>query len=286
MRNKGKSGYRYKQAHEKSEERRRKVSAVPRKMQPVLCTFVEQMICENKRSPEQISGKLYLVTGFKVSHETIYKHIWKDKKSGGSLYKNLRHRGKKYNKRGAKTSGRGLIPNRVGIEHRPVEVEAKIRVGDWEGDTIVGSKHRGAIVSMVERKTKLVQLRLIKAANAEETTQATIAALAPFGQYVRTITTDNGKEFAHHAAITQQLNAPVFFENPYHSWERGLNENTNGLVRQFFPKGTDFTKLTHEQVQKVEENLNNRPRKILRYRTPNEEFLRLTGLQPTYALQC
>jgi IS30 family transposase len=285
-RNKGRRGYRFKQAHQKAMLRRHKASAKPRKMTPEFIPFMEQLIREKKRSPEQISGRLRELHNVSISHESMYQYIWKNKKAGGDLYKNLRHRGKKYNKRGAKKAGRGLIPERVGIENRPLEVVQKTRVGDWEGDTIVGSQHRGAIVSMVERKTKIVRLSLISGANAEETTKATIEALAPFKDHVHTITTDNGKEFAQHKTITKELNASFYFANPYHSWERGLNENTNGLVRQFFPKGTDFTKITQEQVRFVEENLNNRPRKLLNYRTPNEEFLRLTGLSFFYALQC
>lgn len=200
------------------------------------------------------------------------------------MYKNLRRSGKKYNKRGSKMAGRGLIPNRVSIDNRPAEVALKQRVGDFEGDTIVGAGHRGAIVSLVDRKTKLTRLRLISGAKADETAQALIDALRPIKECVHTITTDNGKEFSQHESVAAKLNAKFFFANPYHSWERGLNENTNGLVRQYFPKGCDFTKLTQKQVLEVENKLNNRPRKTLNFNTPNEEFLRLTGIDLFYAL--
>jgi transposase, IS30 family len=285
-RNAGRRGYRYKQAHEKAMQRRHDASSVASKMTPDFIPFVELLIRKNKMSPEQISGRLRKSHGISISHESIYRHVWRDKKEGGDLYENLRQRGKKRNKRGSKNAGRGLIPNRVGIEFRPAEVATKQRVGDWEGDTIVGKDHRGAIVSMVERKTKLVRLKLIPAATAQETTKATISILDPFKKYVLTITTDNGKEFSGHKNIADALDAQIYFANPYHSWERGLNENTNGLVRQFFPKKTDFTKLTHEQVKEVEDNLNNRPRKMLKFRTPNEEFLHLAGIVPGYALRC
>lgn len=285
-RNAGGRGYRYSQAHEKATQRRHNASSVTSKMTPDFIPFVELLIRENKMSPEQISGRLQKTHGISISHESIYRYVWRDKKEGGYLYEHLRQRGKKRNKRGSKNAGRGLIPNRVGIELRPAEVAAKKRVGDWEGDTIIGKNHCGAIVSMVERKTKLVRLKLISAATAQETTKATISILDPLKKYVLTITTDNGKEFSGHKNITTALDAQVYFANPYHSWERGLNENTNGLVRQFFPKKTDFTKLTQELVREVEENLNNRPRKLLKFRTPNEEFLHLTGMVPGYALRC
>lgn len=285
-RNSVSKGYRHNQAHEKSIIRRHKASSVKRKITPEFIFFMEQLIREKKMSPEQISGRLSKTNGINVSYESIYRHIWKDKASGGTLYKNLRQQGKKRNKRGSKKAGRGLIPGRIGIELRPKEVDTYARLGDWEGDTIVGKNHRGAIVSMVERKTKLVRLSLIRGANAQETAQAISKILKPLKNHVLTITTDNGKEFAKHRNISLDLDTQVYFANPYCSWERGLNENTNGLIRQFFPKKTDFTKLTDKQVRIVEENLNNRPRKTLKYNTPNEEFLRLSGAFPDYALQC
>jgi IS30 family transposase len=285
-RNSGKRNYRYKQAHQKAVQRRYKASSVASKMTTDLGLFVESLIRENKMSPEQISGRLLKNNNLLISHESIYRYVWRDKKDGGDLYKNLRQRGKKRNKRGNKKAGRGLIPNRIGIELRPAEVDLKKRVGDWEGDTIIGKNHHGAIVTMVERKTKLVRLKLIASTNAQETTKAIISSLDPLKKHVLTITTDNGKEFSGHKNVTAALDAQVYFANPYRSWERGLNENTNGLVRQFFPKKTDFTKLTHEQVKIVEDNLNNRPRKMLNFKTPNEEFLHLTGIRLGYSLRC
>ena len=177
-----------------------------------------------------------------------------------------------------------MIPNRIGIEHRPAIVEKKERVGDFEMDTIIGSKHKGAIVSLVDRRTKITRLGLLVNSTAEETKNMVIKLLAPIQNHVLTITTDNGKEFAKHADITTMLNANVYFANPYHAWERGLNENTNGLVRQYFPKNSDFTILSHEQVQTVEYLLNTRPRKSLGYQTPIEVFLQLTGKDLNYAL--
>lgn len=236
IRNSGGKGYRYIQAHKKAEKRRQIASSSAKKMIPSFTLFIEQLIREMKMSPDQISGRLKLKDIASISHESIYRYIWKDKKLGGDLYKNLRQRGKKRNKRGSKNAGRGLIPDRLGIELRPMEVNTKERVGDWEGDTIVGKDHRGAIVSMVERKTKIVRLKLINARSAKEAAQATIEILDPFKKNVLTITTDNGKEFSEHKKISAILDAQVYFANPYRSWERGLNENTNGLIRQFFPK--------------------------------------------------
>ena len=284
-RNSGLKGYRYKQAHKKAIVRRENSSSQPKKKLPALIALVEKMIGEDQLSPEQISGRLKLINKIEISHERIYQHIWHDKKNNGNLYKFLRCSGKKYNKRGAKLAGRGLIPNRVGIEHRPFIVETRERIGDFEGDTIVGANHRGAILSLVDRKTKLTRLRLLASgAKAVATATAIVDALMPLVEYAHTVTTDNGKEFGQHADVSKKLNIQFFFANPYHSWERGLNENTNGLVRQYFPKGTDFTKITDDEVLAVENKLNNRPRKTLGYRTPNEEFLRLTGLNLNYAL--
>jgi IS30 family transposase len=276
-RNAGKRGFRYKQAHEKAIDRRHAASARPRKMSQKLVKIIEGLLREQQLSPQQISGRLRLEGRGEISAERIYLHIWSDKKHGGTLYKNLRHGGKKYNKRSGKRAGRGLIPNRVGIEQRPAEANEKSRVGDFEGDTIVGANRKGAIVSLVDRKTKFTFLRLIPSASAELTSGAMINALTQMQNNLHTMTTDNGKEFADHEYIAKRLVIKFFFANPYHSWERGLNEHTNGLVRQYFPKGTDFTKLTDEQVLEFEKKLNNRPRKALGFRTPAEELLRLTG---------
>lgn len=285
-RNKGKRGYRYKQAQAKAVGRRFKVNSLPRKMTPGLTLYVEQMLCEFQWSPEQIAGRLRIIYGIKVSHESIYRYIWKNKKKGGILYKHLRRSGKKYNKRSGKQAGRGLIPGRIGIEARPAIVERKERVGDFEVDTIIGAQHRGAIVSLVDRKTKLTFLKLLPKATASETSNAIIELLEPIKEHTYTLTSDNGKEFAQHDRVTKELKAKFFFANPYCSCERGLNENTNGLVRQYFSKKSIFTKLTQSQVKKVEYLLNSRPRKLLKYRTPLEVFLQDTGKNLNYALRC
>jgi IS30 family transposase len=276
-RNKGLRGYRFGQAQRLSEERCSARKGPARVMTPCLITRVEEILTAEQWSPEQISGALQRKDGTKVSHESIYRHIWADKERGGKLYLHLRQRGKKRNKRGAATAGRGLIPGRIDIDERPAIVDQQMRVGDWELDSIIGAKHKGAITSMVERKTKLTKLVLLEGATAKGTSAGIIARLEPLKEFVLTLTSDNGKEFATHGEISRNLETDFYFCHPYHSWERGLNENTNGLVRQYFPKGTDFATITPEDVQRVEDLLNNRPRKALNYHSPNEVFAKLTA---------
>jgi len=269
--NTGGRGYRYKQAHAKAVERRTAASSAPKKMTPTLVARIESELCEYW-SPEQISGRLALEGVAAISFESIYQYVKKDRRAGGLLYKHLRHRGKKYNKRGSgKTAGRGLIPNRVDIDERPKIVEEKSRIGDWEGDTIVGAQHQGAIVSYVDRHSKFTILKQVDRKTSKLVTQATLEKLN--GLPVYTITYDNGKEFAEHMKISSTLDAACYFAKPYHSWERGLNEHTNGLVRQYLPKGTNLREVSDETVQAIADKLNHRPRKSLGYRTPMEVFM-------------
>ena len=185
-------------------------------------------------SPEQISGWLKK-EGYQdaVSHETIYRYVWEDKNMGGIFYKNLRHSGKKYNKRSKNKAGRGCIPGRVDIAQRPSIVEEKTRLGDWEIDTILGAKGSGAIVSMVERRSKLTKLKKVSRKTAKKVANALIDSLVEVKEFVATLTADNGKEFAYHKKVSDSLNTQFYFATPYCSWERGLNEHTNGLVRQY-----------------------------------------------------
>jgi IS30 family transposase len=271
-RNAGKRGYRFKLAQEKALGRRRNASRMPHKMKPELVSLIEKKLTQEQWSPDQISGWLRKHGIANISHERIYQHIWADKKKGGKLYVHLRHRAKKYNKRKGKTSGRGLIPNRVDIDQRPAIVAEKVRIGDWEADTIIGAEHKGVILSHVDRKSKFTKLAKLPDKTSAGIVRACTRTLRPIADRIKTITYDNGKEFAAHAEIAASLGARSYFAKPYHSWERGLNEHTNGLVRQYFPKGTDFSTLTHAEVQKVEDKLNSRPRKALGYRTPREVF--------------
>ena len=269
--------YSAEQAQRKTEDRRRHSSTT--KMSPGLIAVIEGKL-KIDLSPVQISGWLKRHGKEHVSYETIYKYIWADKKSGGGLYKHLRHSGKKYYKRSKGTAGRGCILGRIDIKERPIIVEEKTRLGDWELDTIIGAGHRGAIVSMVDRATKLTKLVKVSHKTAQEVKEALIKKLAPIRKFVHTLTADNGKEFAYHQSVSRALKADFFFATPYHSWERGLNEHTNGLVRQYFPKRVSFDHVTEEEIERVETLLNNRPRKILEFETPLEAFYRLSGKRP------
>jgi IS30 family transposase len=271
-RNRGQQEYTYQEAQEKASERKRAVAYQRRKMTAERIASIEEKL-RLQWSPEQISGWFKLQPGGQtVSHETIYKHIWENKRQGGSLYTQLRHHGKKYNKRGSGKAGRGCIPGRVDSAERPAIVDEKSRVGDWELDTIIGREHKGAIVSMVDRHTKLTYLVKVNRKTAQEVREALIGRLSDIADCVHTLTSDNGKEFACHQEIALQLGASMYFARPYHSWERGLNEHTNGLVRQYLPKHERLDVVTHETVREIENLLNNRPRKVLQFRTPIEVF--------------
>lgn len=232
-----------------------------------------ELLLRQQWSPEQITGRLKLQRLPTVSHERIYLYIYADKRRGGTLHRHLRSQ-KKQRKRYGGYIRRGQIPNRTSIETRPPIVASKRRFGDWEADTIIGARHRGGILSLVERKSKLTRLHKLESKAAAEVKDTSITLLAPLIDRVHTITVDNGKEFCQHEEITAALQAPIYFAHPYASWERGLNENTNGLVRQYFPKKHDFARITNLEVLRVAELLNNRPRKTLGYRTPNEVFFK------------
>jgi len=283
-RNAGARGYRFKQAHAKASQRRQQASNRPRKMTPDVVALIERIMTQEQWSPEQIAGRLAKEGIVSIRHETIYRHVWEDRKDGGNLYLHLRHNGKKYNKRKSRNSGRGLIQGRVDIDQRPAIVAAKNRIGDWEADTIIGAKHKGAVMSHVERKSKYTKLAKLPDKTANSVVKASRRVLLPLAHRVETITYDNGKEFAAHAEIASSLGALSFFAKPYHAWERGLNEHTNGLVRQYFQKGSDLSILSHADVQRVEDKLNSRPRKILGYKTPHEVFFNVEN--PRVALHC
>lgn len=284
-RNHGKRGYRYKQAQEKA-VKRRNAKTHKHKMNKAMIAIIEEKL-GSQWSPEQISGWLKKQEYQKsVSHETIYKYVWKDKKNGGFLYKELRHSGKKYNKRSGKSAGRGGIPGRIDISERPAIVEKKTRLGDWELDTIIGTEGSGAIVSMVERSSKLTKLEKVSRKTAEEVKDALVDRLSPVQKFVMTLTSDNGKEFAYHEQVSQSLETDFYFATPYHSWERGLNEHTNGLVRQYLPKNKRFDEVSADNLKEIEKLLNNRPRKVLDFSTPEEVFNHLSNEPSNVALRC
>lgn len=267
-RNTGERGYRHHQAQKKSAQRR-KAACKATKMTEDMVALIESKL-RFEWSPEQISGWLLTEREKLISHESIYLHVWSDKRKGGDLYTYLRRQGKKYDKRRNGKSTRGQIIDRVSIDDRPQVVDDKSRVGDWEIDTVIGKGHRGALVTIVERVTNFTVSKQVDNKSAAAVTQATIALLKPFKNIVHTITADNGKEFAYHEKISNALEVEFYFAHPYSSWERGLNENTNGLLRQYFPKGTDFTQVTQMEVKRAVKRLNTRPRKTLDFKTPDD----------------
>jgi len=269
VRNLGERGYRPKQADEWA--RARQKHRVGPRITAAQWRQVEALL-RQQWSPAQIAGRLALEGQARISHERIYQYISADKAKGGTLFHHLRCQ-KQRRKRYGSYSRRGQIPHRVLIDQRPEVVAQKARLGDWEADTIIGRNHQAAIVSLVERQSKLTRLAKVARNTAQLVTPAVTAQLQPL--VVKTITSDNGREFAGHRQIGHKLKADFYFAHPYHSWERGVNENTNGLVRQYFPKKSEFSKINDKQVKKVEERLNNRPRKTLGYKTPNEVFFKL-----------
>lgn len=272
QRNSGGRGYRPKQAQRFALERR--TARVKPRLSPADWARVDALIGEDW-SPEQISGRLLEEGRQPVSHEWIYQHIYADKRAGGILHTHLRCR-KKRRKRYGSYDRRGQIPDRVSIEKRPDVVEQRRRIGDWEGDTIIGKGHRGALVSAVERKSLFTVLAGAARKTASEVRVRISQALGHIKDRVHTITIDNGKEFAQHKAIAADLDADIYFAHPYASWERGTNENTNGLIRQYFPKSRDLTDVTDDEIQFVMDQLNHRPRKRLGFKTPFEVFFNVT----------
>jgi IS30 family transposase len=270
-RNRGLRGYRPQQAHRKAQERHHRPRR--RKMMPGVIEWIEHKLKEDY-SPEQISGTMRSSIGIRVSHERIYQHIWSDKRQGGDLYRKLRIAGtKKRRKRYGEKDWRGKIPNRVDIDQRPAIVEEKSRTGDWEADLVSGVRHRGFLVSLVERKSKYTLIGRVRNKTSEEVRAEIERLLAPYKDKVWTITYDNGREFSEHDLVNEHLECRSYFAKPYHSWERGLNENTNGLIRQYFPKGSDLREAGEEDVVFVMNRLNNRPRNTLAFQTPQELFI-------------
>lgn len=230
-------------------------------------------------SPEQVAGRLrvdYPHDGrMHVSPETIYRTLYHDEKLGRALIPQLRQARKTRRKKGMGKNSRNPIPipNRVSIEQRPDEVQRRDRFGDWEGDTVIGANQRGVVVTLVERKALFLSAIRVSTKHAEDVAQAITRALTAVPAHCRkTITFDNGTEFARHENITAALGTLIYFAHPYSSNERARNENTNGLLRQYLPKGTSFENLTQQQLDAVVYELNNRPRKSLGYRTPKELF--------------
>ena len=277
-RNKGKKGYRPIQAHKKALQRRTDARA---HRQPLVSGALAGRVVQELEagwSPEQIAGRLGKDGSLRVSHETIYRYIKVDKDGGGQLYRLLRHGRRQRKKRSGSHDRRGQIRDRVSIDQRPALVDQRGRTGDWEIDTIVGTQSSGFIVSVVERLTGFVVLGKVARKSSDAVAHKTTSLLRHHQQWVHTITADNGKEFASHKVISKNLQADVYFAHPYHSWERGCNENANGLVRQYFPKSMSFTSITDADCRRVANQLNQRPRKRLGWKTPAEVYKENTGV--------
>jgi len=276
-RNRGQRGYRHQQAHSKAQQRH---SDKPKtvKLTSMLVSDINALL-EQQWSPEQISGRLTQEGKASVCHETIYQHVLKDKCAGGKLYLNLRRHAKTYRKRyGSRTGSVKGIPNRVDIEERPEAANQRIRLGDWEADTMIGKGHKGALVTLDERKSKLRLAFPVANKTAEAVTDSIITLLEGFKEWVHTLTFDNAKEFAKHEQVAQAIKCATYFAKPYHSWERGQNENANGLLRQYFPKAMGLLDVTTQQVLEAVHKLNNRPRKCLGFKMPYEVFRELSGM--------
>jgi len=236
-------------------------------------------------SPGQICGHLKSSGQPGISHETIYQRIYADKRAGGTLHRVLRCQ-KLRRKRYGGRDRRGTIPNQVSIEQRPAIVDSRQRFGDWEADLVIGAGHQQALVTLNERKSRYALIAHVPTKAADIVSDAMIRLLKPFAACVHTLTTDNGKEFAEHERVARTLDAGFFFAHPYASWERGANENMNGLIRQFFPRKLRFNSITPQQVAFAMHRLNHRPRKCLGFRTPHEVFTKqLHSLQQRVALQ-
>ena len=267
-----------KRAHQLYIASKQQVGAIKKKMKGSLKDEIEQMI-KDDLSPEQITGRLNNQKKHSASHSTIYKLIWEDKANGGKLYKHLRNSGKKKKKKYGSIDKRGQIPNRVSIDDRPQIVDNKERIGDWEGDTIIGKNHKGAIVTLTERKTNFQLMKKVKSKDSKIVTKAIVDLIRSSQLPVHTITFDNGKEFSGHEKMAKLLNTKIFFAHPYSSWERGLNEYQNKLIRQYIPKKTAFNNVSQQQVRKIQNKLNQRPRKGLDFFTPEEVIEKKLGIK-------
>ena len=263
-RNTGSRGYRPKQACEMSADRAqnsRNANAVA----PWVKDEVNALL-RVQWSPEQIASQL------PISHETVYQHVYADKSQGGTLWKNLRCQKQKRKRYAGGRDRRGQIPNRRPLSDRPLHIEARKQVGHWECDTVIGANHKGAVVTMVERKSGYAVMAKVTNKTSALVSSAIVDKLQPLAARVKTLTFDNGKEFAGHAYIDEQLQSTAYFARPFASWERGSNENLNGLLRQYVPKKRAMSTVSDEEIRMIQNRLNNRPRKRLGFKTPAEVF--------------
>ena len=263
-RNTGSRGYRPKQACEMSADRAQHSRNAPT-VEPWVREAACALLCI-QWSPEQIASQL------PISHETVYQYVYADKAQGGTLWKHLRCQKQKRKRYASGRDRRGQIPNRRPLSERPLHIEARRQVGHWECDTVIGASHKGAVVTMVERKSGYAVMAKVEKKTSELVSSAIVDKLQPMAARVKTLTFDNGKEFAGHAHIDQQLQSTAYFARPFASWERGSNENLNGLLRQYVPKKRAMSTVTDKEIRMIQNRLNNRPRKRLGFKTPAEVF--------------
>ena len=283
-RNKTKTGrYNAFFAEELTKEKKERFSK-HRRFNDSMNRFIKEKLINEQWSPEQIKGYCDQHHIQMVSHERIYQFIRHDKSIGGQLYTHLRTGHKKRRKKYGKSSIKQTIKGRIFIDQRPEQINNRTRYGDWEIDTIIGKGRTGAILTVVERKSQFTLMAKLPGKNAKDTAKAMIQLLAPYKSMVLSITSDNGTEFAEHKLIAKKLNADFYFAHPYSSWERGLSEYTNKLIRQYIPKKTDFKTINNQYINQITLKLNRRPRKKLDYNTPIKHLL--TNFNPKVALAC
>jgi len=284
QRNKGKRGYRHKQAHNLALKRYRS-KIKPYKLTATVCQKIETLLKEEQWSPEQIAGRLEMEEDIKLHHETIYRYVYRDKEKDGTLHTHLRHYGKTYRKRNSKLGRYIGIKERTDIDERPECVNNRERLGDWEADTMIGKNHKGVLVTLDERVSKLRLAYPLARRQASKIKEVMVMLLSPLQAWVKTITFDNGREFASHMKAATALKCKTYFAKPYHSWERGQNENANGLLRQYFPKSMELHDVAVDRVLKAVHKLNSRPRKCLGWKTPYEVFEELSGIDARIVVQ-
>ena len=260
--------YRADKAQERSNGRRSR-SRRNQQFTPADFARVDALL-EQRWSPEQIAGRLAIDASLSISHETIYRHVWRDKRSGGRLYTHLRCAQKRRRKGYGHYDSRGRLAGKRHISERPASVEGRREFGHWEIDTVMGTGSKHCILSLVERKTGLVIIGKLPNRTTASVNARAMRIIGPRRNLFETITADNGTEFHDYAAIERRTSTTFYFATPYHSWERGTNENTNGLIRQYLPKGTSMTDLTQRQCNEIAFSLNTRPRKRLGYKIPLE----------------
>jgi IS30 family transposase len=264
-RNTGSRGYRPKQACEMSADRAQN-SRNANTVEPWVKDEVNAFL-RVQWSPEQIASQL------PISHETVYQYLYDDKAQGGTLWKHLRCQKQKRERYAGGRDRRGKIPNRRPLSERPLHIEARSQVGHWECDTVIGANHKGGVVTMVERKSGYTVMAKVFHKTCELVNSAIVDKLQPLAARVKALTFDNGKEFAGHGYIDEQLQSTAYLARPFASWERGSNENLNGLLRQYVPKTRAISTVTDEEIRMIQNRLNNRPRKRLEFKTPSEGFI-------------